>query len=94
MSKSWAFQMSARIAASCPLPQRQRQKIQPGTAQKQEENAFGYICAPKEKAGTSPVENPTTQQRCQSNADPEKVQDVEVTSGSMGTTGNRANTTL
>ena len=68
--------------------------MQPGTAQKLEGSTSGCMSAPKEKAGTSLVENPTTQQRCQSAEDLEKAQDAEVISGSQDSIRNRANTTL
>ena len=68
--------------------------MQPVTAQKLEGSTSGCMSAQKEKAGTSPVENPTAQQRYQSAEDLEKVQDAEVISGSQDSIRNGANTTL
>ena len=95
MSKSWASQMSARIAASCPLPQRTKQKKQLNTAHRQKEFTSGSTSAQKEKAGTSPVGNPTTQQGSQSTENLQKASASKETSSFEKTaSGNRANTTL
>ena len=87
MSKTWASQMSARIATSCPLPQRDKQNVQLNTAGKQEESTSGFTSAQKEKAGTSPVKDQTTQQRFQG-------AENLLRASAIKECGNRANTTL